>query len=290
MVDYCPIPAQNAASDMEWEDDFYEPDPDVSEERQDPKVEEAKRVIKQIFKDDPTSVFYLKQIQVRLERQFFHWVTGFAVRDLIEAGFLQAETVRAGGNANVLVKFVFRPSHRFRRRQIKKACSIIAAYSEPEISRACGKQAEILFLNALMKEGFGFYGQDTATFRDRKWNETDHDLDFIVTRDGITYGCEVKNRLEYIERGELELKLKMCAFLGVCPLFIMRAAAKSYMQLIVEGGGYGWIFASQIFPLGHERLVERMVKELGLPALGSVAIPQGMVDRFLKWHLKLLRA
>ncbi|MGH9864574.1 MAG: hypothetical protein ACRD4H_04095 [Candidatus Acidiferrales bacterium] len=269
---------------MEWDDDFLAPELENVEERHDPKVEEAKIVIKRFFEEQQRAVVYLKQLQVRFEKQFFHWVTGFAVGQLVESGFLKEEMVPFGSAASTRAKFLFRSSHRFRKRQIQSSTEVIDSYSRPDIGRACGQQAEILFALALLKEGFRWCGQNTSVYREKRWVETNHDLDFIVERDCVTYGCEVKNRLEYIGKDELEVKLKMCGHLGIRPMFIMRGSPKNYNQMIIEQGGYAWIFETQIYPPGHERLVEQMRDRLGLPALCSREIPRGMIERFLKWH------
>jgi hypothetical protein len=131
-------------------------------------------------------------------------------------------------------------------------------------------------------------GENTASFAGRKWAETNHDLDFVVTRDGVTYGCEVKNRLEYISREELGVKLKMCEFLGIRPIFIMRASPKTHNFTIGQKGGYAWIYEAQIYPPGHESLAERVRTELRLPVMCSYGIPMGMVERFEKWHKRTL--
>jgi len=44
-------------------------------------------------------------------------------------------------------------------------------------------------------------------YNGKKWEKTGHDLDFVFSRNGVVYGCEIKNTLGYIEKGELELKL-----------------------------------------------------------------------------------
>ena len=34
-------------------------------------------------------------------------------------------------------------------------------------------------------------------YNGKKWVKTGHDLDFVFKRDGIDYGCEIKNTLGY---------------------------------------------------------------------------------------------
>jgi len=33
------------------------------------------------------------------------------------------------------------------------------------------------------------------TWNKKKWEKSGHDLDFVLERDGIAYGCEIKNTL-----------------------------------------------------------------------------------------------
>lgn len=171
---------------------------------------------------------YLKQLQVSFEKPFFHWVTGFAVRDLLEERFLQGdlESVESRRTERIFLKFIYRRGNRYTARAKKGIGKIVAWYSEPEVARAAGIQAQTLFLTALLKRGFLFGGENTNEFAGKKWVETGHDLDFVLSRDEVTYGFEVKNRLEYITREELILKLRLCKFLGIRPVFIMRGSPK----------------------------------------------------------------
>lgn len=271
---------------MEWEDDYFEPDDERSGERHDPKVEEAKETIKQFFSEQPKATPYLKQLQVKFEKKFFHWVSGFAVRELLDSGFLRADDVPIG-SAGLRARFLFRPSHRDRKRQIRLASRLIAEYSAPEICDSCGHHAELLFELSLLRENFQLRGRNVSHYGELKWVESGHNLGLIVEKDGMVYGCEIKNRLEYIDRRELTTKLKMCRHLGIRPMFIMRHSPKTYNDMIIKDGGYVWIFETQIYAPGREQLVSRMQNGLGLPAVCTREIPRGMIDRFLKWHNKV---
>jgi hypothetical protein len=124
-------------------------------------------------------------------------------------------------------------------------------------------------------------------YADRKWEKTGHDLDFVFMRDGVAYGCEIKNTLGYIDKEELKVKLEMCAYFGIKPLFIMRYAPKTYNKLIYDHGGFALIFETQIYELSQEILVKKIRDVLGLPVICSKAIPGGIIDRFERWHLRL---
>ena len=65
----------------------------------------------------------------------------------------------------------------------------------------------------------------------------------------------------------------------------MRACPKTYIyERIGPHGGYAWIFKSQVYPLGQEKLVGRIKGVVGLPVMCSREIPEGTVQRFIKWH------
>jgi hypothetical protein len=54
----------------------------VAERPRDPKVDEAKIVLARLFSEEAAEVYDLRQIAVRLEKTFFHWITGKALPEL----------------------------------------------------------------------------------------------------------------------------------------------------------------------------------------------------------------
>ncbi len=267
--------------------DFYGYE-DISEEEwpksypRDIKIDEAKEELVKFFAEKSETVFYMQQLEVFFEKQFFHWITAKAVNELIGDGFLKSEEVPLRGATRV--KFVFNKKYRYYKRQIERNVKVVREYSEPTIAMGCGRQAEVLFFNALTNKDFLSRGQYINAYNDKKWTETNHDLDFILERDGIGYGAEVKNKFSYIDEDELTIKLRMCGFLGIRPLFIMRGSPKWYNFRIWRAGGYAMIFETQIYPFGQNKLVERIRKTLNLPVDCPRAIPEGIIDRFLNWH------
>lgn len=250
----------------------------------DKKVDEAKEALTELFEKNNEDVFYMQQLEVFFEKPFFHWITFTAINELIEEGVLKPEWRPLLGETRV--KFVFKKGYRYYKRQINEKLQIVREYSDPVIGEACGRQAEVLFFNALTNRGFMSHGQDTNEYEGRKWEETNHNLDFILERDGKVYGAEVKNKWSYIDSDELDIKLRICDHLGVKPLFIMRGSPKHYNNMIIEAGGYAMIFVAQIYPFGQRDLVKRIKEKLGLEADCPMAIPDGIIDRFMRWHDK----
>jgi hypothetical protein len=171
------------------------------EKWEDAYVEDAKAELRAFFTERSQQVFYLKQLEVLFEKPFYHWITAKATNQLIAERWLRAEEVPLGDATRV--KFVVHRSHRYYRRQIGRSLEVIREYSRPEITAACGEQADVLFFNALASRGFLYAGQDTNEYEGKKWTKSNHDLDFIIEKDGIAYGCEVKNTWDYIKREEM---------------------------------------------------------------------------------------
>jgi len=268
-------------------DDFYDYEDIWEEERpeslpRDIKIDEARETLLDFFNEHDEGVYYLKQLEVFFEKKFFHWLIAKAVNELIEEGLLGKE--EAPLQKGTSLKFVFNKSLRYYKRPIKKCIKIVKEYANPVIAISCGRQAEVLFFNALTNKGFLSKGQEINEYRGKKWAKTGHDLDFIIERDNIAYGCEVKNTWDYIDKDELSIKMEICDFLGIKPLFIMRYSPRVYNWEVIQRGGYAMIFETQIYPFGHKELVERIKEGLNLPVDCPRAIPEGIVERFLKWH------
>jgi hypothetical protein len=120
----------------------------------------------------------------------------------------------------------------------------------------------------------------------RTWGLTDHDLDRVFERDGVAYGAEIKNTLDYIEQSELAVKIRMCEALRLRPLFIVRTAPKSYIEQVRLAGGFTLVFKYQLYPHGQEELARRVQEELDLPVDCPARLEEGTAQRFLKWHLR----
>jgi len=267
---------------LDYEDVFEEEWPEGRP--RDKMVDKAKGALADFFEKNNEDVLYMQQLEVFFERQFFHWITSTATNELIDEGLLKFEERPLLGATRI--KFVFGKAHRYYKRQMNEKLQVVREYSAPAIAGGCGRQAEVLFFNALANRGFLSHGQNTNECAGKKWVETEHELDFIMERDGRIYGAEVKNKWGYIDKDELDVKLAMCDLLEIRPLFIMRGSPKHYNNIIRLAGGYAMIFEAQIYPFGQRDLVKRIKETLGLLADCPRAIPEGIIDRFMRWDGK----
>lgn len=275
------------AEDRDGEYDFLEDeagDPDSDHPfikwAREPRLDPAKDDVLALLEQDSSRVFYGRQIEVMLEKKYFHWISHKALRELTVQGAVLTEIrVTKGGNK---LRLYWSKRNRYPKRAAAAVVRRVEEHSNPELTRAIGSHAENLFALAAGQEGFKLYGPSIRTFQGRAWAETEHDLDWIFERDGVGWGVEVKNTWAYIGREEMYIKMKLWKHLGIKPLFIMRWAPKSYVEVIRKSGGFGLLYETQLFPFGHSESVRRL-KELSLPVVSANAVPEGVFGRFVKY-------
>ncbi len=244
----------------------------------------AQKDIKALYEKDLKSVYFIRQLQVKFEKKYFHWITNNALIQLFEFGYLKDIRIKQKGGEST--RYFFHKSNRYPKRRINEIEKVVREYSQPHITRSCGQRAEDLFCNALAKRGFMPVSEKVSEYNGKKWLKTGHDLDYVFKRDDIEYGCEIKNTLGYIDKEEMEIKLKMCGFFDVKPLFILRYSPKTYNDIIIKSGGFVLIFESQIYELSQAELVKKIKEKIEYPVDNPRAIPAGIIDRFEKWHIK----
>jgi len=165
---------------------------------------------------------------------------------------------------------------------------LVEEYSDPNIGAALGLHGETMVLEGFARTQFLMRGRHAREYKDRLWTESNHDLDFIFEPDGIAYGIEVKNTLGYMDLKEFLLKTKLCAWLGIRPVFVCRMLPKSWIYDLRQAGGFALILKYQLYPWTHQELARKVARELGLPVDAPRALAEGTMARFLKWHNKQL--
>jgi len=251
----------------------------------DPYFEQAKRDIKHHYESNKDAVYYMRQLQIKFEKQYYHWITRNAITSLTKEGYLKQINISASAAGNPLnFHFFAHHTNRYPKRDINAIAKLVAEFSQDHIMLGCGNRAEILFAEGLASRGFVPVSKKVTEYNGKKWVKSKHDLDYIFLKDEIAYGCEIKNTLGYIDKKELEIKLKMCDFFNIHPLFIMRYSPKSYNDMIINAKGFALLFKAQIYEISQKGLVERIKAQLGYEADYPKAIPSGIIDRFEKWH------
>lgn len=274
-------------------DSFDEPDFDPDRIREpeldlarDSYVDLAKSDLTDLFLQNPESVFYQRQLQVMLEDKYFHWITVRALAELVGERVLASELVPLPGTG--YITFYRATDYRYWKRDADEVVKLVARFSESTFTHALGMHGETMFDAALPTGGFMPRGIKVRSYNGVQWKETNHDLDRVFERDGVAYGIEVKNTLSYIEKDEMEIKVRMCKHMGLKPLFIVRMAPKSYLNFVANEGGFTLIFKYQLYPFGQKRFADEVKGRLRLPTDSPSRIDNGTVQRLLNWHLKRL--
>lgn len=262
------------------EDYWFEQE--IDERPPDRRETEARAALERFFDANREAVFFSRQVEVIHEATWYHWVTNRSLRDLIASKVVQSE-VRALATGGT-VHLMWHRGHRYFRRDAQRVVRLVEEYADPNIGAAIGIQGELLVLEGFARQQFVMRGRNTNAFGEMKWVETEHDLDFIFERDGIAYGLEVKNTLGYMSHEELEVKVRMCAALGLKPLFVARMLPKSWINEVVAAGGFALILKYQLYPVTHRELAQRVQRELKLPVDAPRALNDGTVGRFVRWH------
>jgi hypothetical protein len=228
-------------------------------------------------------VYYVQQLEVLHERDYFHWITGRALRELIEEGAVSAAWEEIA--ESVPIRLIMRRSHRYWRREAQRVLDLVRRYSTSDFGRAIGPYGELLVDAALGTAGVRLLGRDLRELHGRAWTRTEHNLDRAFDLDGVRYGVEIKNTLKYIDSDELEIKLEMCSVLGLRPLFIVRMMPKSWAwPRVIQPGGYVMMLGEQFYPLGAEEFAAEVRQRLLLPVVCRKRLDDGHVDKFRRWH------
>ena len=248
----------------------------------DPQLALAKNAVRAFFDASPTQVFYSRQVEVRLEDQFFHWITNRAIRELLEDGEIKGDTfqLRSGGEIHLL----WDKSFRYYRRSAKRVLELVQTYSSNDFARLLGYQGEMLVIEAFARAQFRLVARNANEYGGRKWLASSHDVDFIYEKDGFAYGVEVKNSLAYMREDELNLKMTLCQEVGVTPLFVVRFMPKTWFHRVQQGGGYVLMLKYQLYPLSHVELGRAVREELGLPVQSPSVLWESTIRRFTDWH------
>ncbi|BEH58736.1 hypothetical protein [Burkholderia pseudomallei] len=271
---------------MDDYDPYLDVEPDEEERPRDAKIDEAKLAILDVFEREPQRVFYSVQIETRLEREYFHWITNKGLSELAQERQLAFEPRMIAGTQRV--HFYTYPTYRYFRREAKRLEGVLTQLYDPDFTHAVGRHCEMLLDSALARAGFQPQATDANAWNGKQWTQTKHNLDRIVVKDSIAYGVEIKNTQNYIGRPELRTKLRMCEHLQLRPLFIMRFAPKSYIEEVRRAGGFTLLFEEQIYPFGFVKLMREVREALGLKVQCPRDFKEGDIQRLVNWHDKKL--
>jgi hypothetical protein len=269
---------------MSW-DEYYEPEPDETNRPgpgDDPVVQALEPQLLEFFEAYPDQVYYESQLAVLFERDYFHWVTIRALKELRESNKIGSELREL--LPAVPLRFYFNRRNRYWRRRAREIRNLVRSFTNHEFTNALGVQGELLIDAGFPRVGFRPVASNVRSWGDRDWLKSGHDLDRVFERDGVHYGAEIKNRLGYIPQDEFRAKLEMCLELNLTPLFIARMMPRTYIEDVRRAGGFSLLMKYQFYPISHQALATQVRNELGLPVDCPVRLQDSTLQRFLRWH------
>jgi hypothetical protein len=263
----------------EYDELGFEPEP----EQEDQWEKRAVDVLGEFFEKNKSRVFYYRQIEVSHEDSFFHWVTNRALHRII-GGTVRTESSNLASGTTI--NFAWHKSLRYYRREQKKLVKLVEQYSDSNVGAHLGLNGELIVLEGFARNQFLVVGRHTNSYRGKTWPDGKSNLDFIFEKDSVAYGMEVKNQLRYPDYEEMQTKIKMCQFLRVRPVFVVRMMPKVWVQELAKVGGFALILKYQLYPISHKAIARRVASELRLPVDTPSQLKDETMGRFVAWHRK----
>jgi hypothetical protein len=244
--------------------------------------EAAEQELIKLFEAETEQVYFSRQLEVRFEDKYIHWITNRVIRQLAQDGFLKHEHRKLKGGSSI--HLVWHHKYRYYKRRASEIVKLVEEYADPNIAGAVGLQGESMVLEGFARERFLLMGRNAREYRGRTWTRSDRNMDFIFEKDGKAYGVEVKNKLGYIDKDELDEKVAICKEIGIVPVFAVRMLPRPWIIELDQSGSFALILKYQLYPWGHKDLATRVRRELGLPVDSPRALEHGTMQRFIKWH------
>ena len=253
----------------------------------DPKVLLARGDLLKFFRAHRTRVFYTKQVEILFEKPYFHWVTNRALHSLIEDGDVRTESASLATGAPI--KLLWHKSFRHYKRAAARVVELVDQYSDPQFGHLLGYTGEMLTQEAFARGQFKWLAREVREWNGKRWDETNHNLDFLFERDSQLYGVEIKNALSYMDDSEWAIKTRIAQHLGASPIFVVRMAPKTWINDLQKVGGFTLVLKWHLYPRSHVELARAVKAELELPVDTPPRLLDSTVQRLVNWHEARLR-
>jgi hypothetical protein len=247
-------------------------------------VEAEKSVFEIVNKE---RVVYRNETRYRLERDYFHSVTDYALRRLengkaYNKGLKIVRTALPGrkstthGTPNVFYK-----SEDAKYDELvpimKKKLELSTFVSE--LAPSAGLHAQCLWRDAFEDLGFEIVKDEAHEYEDRRAS-VEGDIDFIAKKDDFSFGVEIKNGLEYPD--DLAKKVQIAIELKTIPVIIVRRVSWDVYKNLKKYGVLTKIYETSIMPASYESVVEDCKKLLCMPLISLDSITGGTKEHLVK--------
>lgn len=222
-------------------------------------------------------VVYRNEFRYRLEKNYYHSVTDYAVRRLEKGkaynNGLRIERTAIPGRKSTVQRtpnVFFKPLKADYSSLVpimKKKLELSTFVSE--LSSSAGFHAQYLWRDTFVDLGFSIEKEDAKEFEGEKAT-IGGDIDFIARKGDLTFGVEVKNSLEY--PNDLAKKVQIAIELKTIPVLVVRRVAWNVYQNLKKYGVLPKIYETSIMGKSYEPIVDECVQILGMPLISLDAI------------------
>jgi hypothetical protein len=275
--------------------DFEPPLPE-DEPPEDEYFEAAKEAIEGLIAEH--RVVTERELKVRLEDKFFPWLTKRALDDLVESGRVVPQGLSGRPGRMETKKFFSLPN--FSYDEIIGEMREKKAISKEVNAQLTGQApatyyAEDIFESAFNALDFEIIDRNASSYKDKKvqgiTGKEPPNLDFILKRDKVVYGVDIKNwiRYEYITRKQVMFKFDLAKQLGITPFIIARYIDNSLIfKGIIEQGGICYRYKDLILSPNVDTLARKANQVLGYPTIALDRLPTYKIERILFIHKRFL--
>lgn len=265
----------------------------------DQDVETATPLVKEIvFKE---KVATERELKVRLERKFFPWIIGRTVKALENDDVVRkVKYMGRRSKSKRIPTWFYIPTEATyedvvgiieKKRRISIGVNAMLTAQAPATTHA-----EDLFEEAFESLDFRIHGRNVWRFRDKevkgKEGKLPPNLDFVIEKDKIVYGVDVKNwiKYEYETRKEVQFKTNLALQLNIVPFIVARYVDKEALYIdIVRKGGICYYYETLLFPISFKSLAEEASGVLGYPTLAVDFLPNYKIEWIEKLHKDYLK-
>jgi hypothetical protein len=240
-----------------------------------------------------------RELKVRLEREFFPWVVGRVLNRLARDDNVRlVGSPGRKGRMGTPENFYMDPSVNYddilklilKKRRVSSYINSLLTRLSP-----AGFHAEDVFESAFNSLRFKIVGREASEFGDRSVTgvpgREPPNLDFILEKNKLTYGVDIKNwiKYEFDTIPEVMDKVNLAVELGIIPFICARYVDKDTLYKIAEIPGIVYRYETLILPPEFRTLADSARTLLGYPILATDFLPGYKLKFIAKLHGIMLK-
>ena len=187
-----------------------------------------------------------------------------------------------------LTEFNNEKFHAKLQKKVTSYASWIEKYASKKVTDMLGEHLHDLVKVELRAQNFEITDEKNVhEYKGKKWMYK-HSLDIVAhhKQKNLTIGVEVKNALHLTPVNEIKIKIDMCDYFGITPVFACRWM-ESHRNLIEKNNGFLWQFKHQLYPRGQDDFVNIIRKRFKFPVLVSGELPRISRNEFSRFINKI---